>query len=307
MNSRKIIELSNCKYISFDTCALNHMHIEKINFLTLKDRLNAEGYIVLVGANTIRELAQKYTEYKSEQELSEKNTVDKQTCAAAKEEAPIIFAKLLQLKPFYPCATILYDHEIKKLNDEKHTFCFSNFDGFTKIVDSLRAGSTPKNLTAINLAHKADMNNIKRNWETSGLVGASSYKNSGFIECSGCTISKILDDSRWLDSLIEFLKQTIKISFNTNNLRILLENPKAYPAINSFIQTHVYLNYYVEKHKIAPTWKIFSDLRQLVESSYSEIFVTEDKKLLKYGGDINSQTKIMDVENFLKEFKISEF
>lgn len=84
---------------------------------------------------------------------------------------------------------------------------------------------------------------------------------------------------------------------NRVNMSSLYDSPQKYPFINTFINVQIYLNYLALNYENSPTRHSSDDFRHLVDASATDLFVCNDKKLMKNAAKI-CYTKPINLEVF---------
>ena len=78
----------------------------------------------------------------------------------------------------------------------------------------------------------------------------------------------------------------------------ILMKPRKCPMITTLIKSNLFLNFKVLKFG-GCSHDTLDDLKHLINASYADIFVTEDKNLLSYTSDINPDVEVKICDEFL--------
>lgn len=95
----------------------------------------------------------------------------------------------------------------------------------------------------------------------------------------------------------EWIYTTIKSTTERWHVEKILQNINSLPAHRTLINTRLYLYYLALKNGNIPARNRFADSLQLIEASYSSIFASNDKNLLKIIHHINPDIELMTFQD----------
>lgn len=204
---------------------------------------------------------------------------------------------LKTLEPEYTCETeMLIRREIIRLrtgesvdvyiekNNKKHLF--NAIENLTKFVVMNQY---------VDYIKKRE-ENIKNDATWDRLLISSKTKEK-FSQNFESYVTQSLLNRNW----IKVVLKRIMSNMNDNEIIKLVNNLKDYPAIQTTLRAHLFMNYQVLVNRNKPGKDKLDDLRHLIDSSYSTIFVTNDEKLTKYAKVIKPNIEILTSEKLVSE------
>lgn len=243
----------------------------KISGEDLRDKLQSKGYLAVVGFHTIYELAKTFMNVEKTEIGKSLFTVVKKLGATYSEEPKETLRQEYQncinkevVKPF------ITDGKLTDTESEIDKLSRGIFDSRAKIFiqnreHSFRSDHVTISANNIQIFKENTPQRRLRNFEDVILY----YRDS-----------------------FPLLVKTILNDMPTESVaHKIAENLDSYPAIRSAVRANMYLFFIQLVSKVVPATDKVDDHRHLIEASYCDVFVTQEKQLLNNVQKINPKLK----------------
>ena len=245
--------------------------------LKLKEMIEKHSFAPAVGLQAIYEMARTFL-----------NQDDLQLGTA-------LFQIIWELDPYYQMdAAMLHDQEIIKLRTGAAVF----------------SSLAPINLTATRLI----VGRLARGFLDDGYMNFIAVREAeirenhpnfalGYIEETKGTTSKRFPtfESFYIelaDQIPDLIYQSVKGKVTISEAHEIYHRIGSFPAIRSTVRSNIYLCWICVNHQNIPKKDKYDDYRHIIEASYCDIFVTDDKQLSNTAPRINPDIEVLKGRQF---------
>ncbi|MCK4233859.1 hypothetical protein KAX75_05490 [candidate division WOR-3 bacterium] len=281
------------KKVYIETSIINRAHGEKISGSQIANILTSSNLLPVIGFHTIYECARTY--------LNHKNHL----------LAQCLFKILKDIDPSYtPLTGNLLRQEVDKLRTAAAVLPFfahlnqvSVRIEVARLADGIfdnqaerfiRARENEIKTTGFSVASEIFLNNLRKSKR-------KAYKNIRTFD----DLLNLYKKKDLIHHLIIKILNDIACPVSQSEARELEIQINSFPALRSVVLSNCYLNFILIKYNTQPSMDKIDDYRHIIDSSYSNQFLSDDRQQLKTVEHINKDLVILSWEEVLLKIRHS--